>query len=258
LEGITAKDYLERFPSVAGLANSYAAAPSSGSATAASQGISGPRFMVNGDSGNLFINMAEQPLAEKIAAKADEGHAEAAIADAANVGDPDLKVQAFEYIARTIVRKDKITATSALKKMLAALESIKLDRQPAYYASAAGIFRMMGDTESAKDAVQKGLDIAARLYKQDTDSDDPNMAFEAFWPSMNAYSMLLREATQISEIWAIGLLKQIDNAEVRFAAETAIAGSAREVPESRTTMITQKRSSFKMSLGPESMGNSRD
>jgi hypothetical protein len=75
---------------------------------------------------------------------------------------------------------------------------------------------------------------------------------------MNAYSMLLREATQISEIWAIGLLKQIDNAEVRFAAETAIAGSAREVPESRTTMITQKRSSFKMSLGPESMGNSRD
>jgi hypothetical protein len=75
---------------------------------------------------------------------------------------------------------------------------------------------------------------------------------------MNAYSMLLREATQISEIWAIGLLKQIDHAEVRFEAETAIAGSAREVPESRTTMITQKRSSFKMSLGPGSMGNSRD
>jgi hypothetical protein len=115
----------------------------------------------------------------------------------------------------------------------------------------------MGDTESAKDVLQKGLDIAEKLYKQDTDSDDPNTAFEAFWPSVNAYCGLLREAAQISEVWAIGLLKQIDNAEMKFAAETAIAGSALKVSESRATVITQKRSNFKMSLGPEAVEDSR-
>jgi hypothetical protein len=257
LEAITAKDYLERFPSVASLAESYTAAEPSGSATADREGTAGPRFMVNGDSGNLFMNMAEQPSAEKIAAKANAGHADEAITDAANIGNPDLKVQALEYIARATMKKEKGTAASALKKMLAAIESVKLDRQPGYYVSAAGIFRTMGDTESAKDAVIKGLDIVAKLYKQDTDSDDPNRAFEAFWPSTNAYCMLLREAQRTSYKWAVTLLEKIDSPEIRFAAETAIAGSAREVPESRATVITDKRSNFKMSVGPEAMEDSR-
>jgi len=257
LEASTAKDYQERFPSVASLAESYTAAEPSGSATADRQGTAGPRFMVNGDSGNLFLNMAEQPSAEKIAAKADTGHADEAITDAMKISNPDLKVQVLEYIAHATAKKDKTDTALALKKMLAAIESVKLDRQPGYYASAAGIFRMMGDMESAKGTLTKGLDVAAQLYKQDTDSDDPNRAFEAFWPSTNAYCTLLREAHRISESWAVKQLREIDSPQIKFAAESAIAGSALQIPESRATVITQKRSNFRMSLGPEAEDSSR-
>jgi hypothetical protein len=117
---------------------------------------------------------------------------------------------------------------------------------------------MMGDPESAKDAIEKGLGSAADLYKQDTDSDDPNTAFAAFWPSTNAYCVLLRQARRISEAWAVTLLKEIDNPEIRFAAEAAMAGSALNIPESRETIITAKRRGFKISLGAESAQGLQD
>lgn len=250
LETAKTREYLEKFPSVGELAESYATSTSG--STAANGGANPtPGFRVNGDSGNLFMNMTEWPLAERVAAKADAGHADEAIAEAATVSNPDLKVQALEHIARAMARKDPIIATSALGKMLAAVGKVKLDRQPGYYASASGIFLTLGDTESAKDAIEKGLGAAVQLYKQDTDSDDPNTALEAFWPSTNAYCMLLRQARQISELWTFKLLKEIDNPQLRFAAETAVASSALNVPESRTTIITSKRKSFSMSLGAD-------
>jgi hypothetical protein len=252
-----ANEYREKYPWIAGLANSYAASTSSGSA-ADSQATSGPGLKVNGDSGNIFMNMAEWPMAEKIVAKADAGHGGEAIADAANIRNPDLKIQAYEHIARATIKKDTAVAASALKKMLAAIEAAKLDRQPDYYASSANIFILMGNPESAKDAIEKGLDSSAQLYKQDTDSDDPNTAFEAFWPSTNAYCVLLRQARRISEAWSVTLLKKIDNPEIRFAAETAIAGSALNVSASSEMVITSKQKGFRMSLGAESPGTSQN
>ena len=258
LESSRANEYREKYPSVAGLANSYATSTSSGSAFTDGQATSGPRLRVNGDSGNIFMNMAEWPMAEKIAAKADAGHADEAIADATNIHNPDLKIQAYEHIAQATIRKDITVAASALKKMLTAIEDAKLDRQAEYYAAASSIFLLMGDSESAKDAIEKGLGSAAQLYKQDIDSDDPNTAFEAFWPSTNAYCALLRQARRISAGWAVTLLKEIDNPEIRFAAEAAIAGSALNVPESRETIITAKRKGFKLSLGARSADGSQD
>ncbi|HKV92231.1 MAG TPA: hypothetical protein VJW20_06765 [Candidatus Angelobacter sp.] len=254
-----ANEFREKHPSVAGLANSYAASAPSGSAAASdNQATSGAGLRVNGDSGNIFMNMAEWPMAEKIAAKADAGHGDEAITEAASIRNPDLKIQAYEHIARATLKKDTTVAASALKKMLTAIDDAKLGRQPEYYASAASVFVLMGDPASAKDAIEKGLGSAAQLYKQDTDSDDPNTAFAAFWPSTNAYRVLLRQARRISEAWAVTLLKEIDNPEIRFAAEVAIAGSALNVPESRETIITSKRKGFKMSLGAESPEGSQN
>jgi hypothetical protein len=250
LETAKTREYLEKFPSVAELAESYAT--STPGSTASDRGVNlTPGFRVNGDSGNLFMNMAEQPLAEKIAAKADSGYADEAIAEATTISNPDLKVQALEHIAWAVTRKDPRVAASALGKMLAAVEKVKLDRQPGYYASASGIFLTLGDPESAKNAIEKGLGSAAQLYKQDTDSGDPNTAMAAFWPSTNAYCMLLRQARQISELWTFKLLKEIDNPQLRSAAEIAVASSALNVPESRTIIITSKRKSFSMSLGAD-------
>jgi len=257
LEQSKAKEYVERFPSLSRLGDSYAASASSSAATDG-EANSRPGFRVSGDSGNLFMNMAERPMAEKIAARADGGDVAGAVTDAANIGNPDLRVQALEYIARVTMKKDATAAASALAKMLAAVEKLNLDRQPGYYSSAASIFVAMGDLESARQAVEKGLVSAGQLYGQDTDSDDPNTALEAFWPSTNAYCVLLRQARRISETWAVGLLKGIDDPKIRAAAEAAIACSALNVPESQTTMITAKRKGFRMSLGADSPAGSKD
>lgn len=258
LEESKAKDYLERFPSLASMNNGYAAPTSSSSADDNREATLQGNFKVNGDSGNLFINAAERPSAERIAAKADNGNAAEALAEAENIHNADLRVQAFEHIARATMKKDRTLAASALSRMLTTVEKVNVDRQPDYYSSAAAIFIAIGDQASAKESIEKGLESAAQLYAQDADSDDPNRALEAFWPSTNAYCVLLRQARQLSEAWALGLLKKIDNPTIGAAAEAAMAGGALGIPEWRTRIIVDKSKSFRISLGADSPAGSKE
>lgn len=249
LEPARTREYMEKYPTIKALAESYTSSdsppPSSRQALA-----------IHSDPVNLYANMAEWPVAERIASRADTGDPNEALEQAAGLRSTDLKVQAFEHIARAALKKDPSIAASAVKKMLAATEDSKLERQPAYYSSAAQIFMTLGDLDSAKSTIEKGLVSAAKLYKQDSDSDDPNTALSAFWPSTNAYCMLLQRAYFLSEAWAAKLLNEIENPEIRFAAEVAITRSAFNVPASREMTIIAKRNGFQMSLGPDSTEDS--
>jgi hypothetical protein len=258
LEESKVRDYLERFPYLADVAGSYTAPPPPAAVPAGADASPRSIFRPYGDFNTIMFNMSETPLATKVADKADAGHADEAMADVANIRGPDLRVQAFEYIARVTMKKDPGTAASALAKMVAAVEKVHLERQPAYYSAAAGIFIAMGDLPSARNAIEKGLTPAAQLYKQDTDSDDPNTALEAFWPSTNAYCTLLRQARRISEPWAISLLKEIDDPTVKVAAEVAIASSALDVPASRERIRIWKRKRTGGFDGPDVPVDGRD
>jgi len=106
----------------------------------------------------------------------------------------------------------------------------------------------MDQLDDAKKSIEQGMSVAGKLYQSDSDQDDPNTALKAFWPSTNAYCALLRQAARISHPWAISLLKDIKDPEIKVAAETALAGGLLNAPLGPSTITTTKKNSNSMSL----------
>jgi len=52
------------------------------------------------------------------------------------------------------------------------------------------IAKEIGDVDLAVKLFQSGMEQVEKLRSEDTDSDDPNLALKAWWPSVNAYWLL--------------------------------------------------------------------
>jgi hypothetical protein len=232
-----AKSFQEKYPSLASgnLSDSEPSAPK------------GPQFRPSPGSG-IMLAAAEAPAAQKAAAAADAGHEDEAMSQAANIRDPNLRAQTYEYIARVSAKEHSSKAGHAIDKMLDAAGKLDPDQAFPFYVSAAEIYEEIGETEGAKSSIERGLDVAQELLKSDSDDDDPNTALKAFWPSTNAYCKLLREAARISPPWAISLLRTIQDPEVRVSAETALAGGWLGAPIGPSTTMTSKKGSSSFSL----------
>jgi len=58
------------------------------------------------------------------------------------------------------------------------------------------------------------MKLAEKVYAIDTDSDDPNLAFEGAWPSANTWRSCVEEAAKVSPAFAEELLTQIPDPEI--------------------------------------------
>ncbi len=74
-------------------------------------------------------------------------------------------------------------------------------------------------------AVERGSALAEKLYKTDTDSDDPNKAVKAFWPSTNARSNFVRITAEVSPDATRKMVNDIPDGEIRPLIRIALAAS---------------------------------
>jgi hypothetical protein len=240
LDPSAAQRYLEKYPALTAsqIAND---APASVAST-------GPKFHPSAGYGSVMLSMTEMSSAQKLAAEAEKGHADEALAEAGGIADVNLRAQVYEYIARLSAQKQERVAAEALEDMLEAAGKLEPRETLRYYTSAADIYLQMHDMDAAKKTIETGLGLAGKLYAVDSDDDDPNTALKAFWPSTNAYCVLLREAARISPPWAISLLPDIKDPEIRVAAETALAGGWLDAPIGPNTIMTTKKNSNSISF----------
>lgn len=99
----------------------------------------------------------------------------------------------------------------------------------------------VGELAEARDVIGKGLDIAATLYKSDTDADDPNKALKANWPSVAAYIGLLRVAAEIEPNWALQQLRELPDEELRTLALIAMARGLLGKPMGSVIVMNAKK-----------------
>ena len=195
--------------------------------------------------------MAEMPMADKVVAQATAGHESEAIAAAAGIRDLALRAQCYERIARVAAQKHSSAAAEALAKRLDTADKLDGARQSQFYGSAIDVHLQLGDAAAAKSITEKGFAVAARIYADDSNSDDPNTALKAFWPSTNAYCGLLRQAARISPVWAVALLKEIEDPEVKVAAETTLAGAWLDAPIGSSMTMVMKKKGHSTSTRPD-------
>jgi hypothetical protein len=164
----------------------------------------------------------EQQQVAKIAAEADN-HPDNALAQAASVSNQDMRAGLYMTIAKAAAKKSPSVARSALEKLLDLCPQLQESRQVGHLRGAAELYLQMGETDDAKKVVERGFAVSEKLFKTDTNADDPNKALKAFWPSAEAYRSFTRLAGQISPEWALTNLKEISDPEMKVLAETALA-----------------------------------
>jgi hypothetical protein len=206
-------------------------------------------FRSSHDYNSMLVSGLDMPLAQKAAAQVDAGNTDDAMSQASNITDGSLRAQTYEYIARATAKNDKNAATKAIKAMLNAADKLQPSQGFVYYASAAAIYTQMDETEDAKKSIEAGLSVARKLYKDDSDDDDPNTALQAFWPSTNAFCTIMREAAHVSSTWAVSLLQDIKDPGLRVAAEIALAAGWLDAPIGPSTTMTVKKNKNALYLG---------
>jgi hypothetical protein len=186
----------------------------------------------------------------KIAAEAEK-HPRDALAMTTSVSNLNLRSQALLMIARSTWKNDSSIAREALQKFMDLYPSLELTQQVMCLSTAANIDLNMGETDDAKNVIEKGLAAADAAYKKDSNADDPNKALKAYWPSAEAYRGMLRLAVRISPAWAANLAKEISDPEMKVVAQIAMAASMLEIPTGSTMIMSQTKQGTSMSMSME-------
>jgi tetratricopeptide (TPR) repeat protein len=245
---------LKKYQAVQSALNQYPQGTQSLAPSDGSKNKGGVSMMVGGPppglSGPQDANMQEMHRADRIAADAVE-HPEQAMANAETISSKDMRASAYRSIARETLKKHPTTARAALKKLLELAPDQKPEMGMMSVSEVAQMYLETGDKDEARKAIEKGLKIAESAYKEDTNPDDPNKALKAYWPSTQSYIRLLRIAGQISPTWALTLIKDISDDEVRVAAETGLAAGWLDLPTGLTIMSSHndgKNNTMMMSI----------
>jgi len=175
-------------------------------------------------------------------------HPEDALANAAVIPDKSSRVQAYMGIAQVNAKSNPSVTREALAKVTDALGDIELMQQVSTVSSVAKMYLDLDDSATAKKLIEKGMGIAEKAYKQDTNADDPNKALKAYWPSAEAYRGMLRLAAKISAPWAMELLKDISDPEMKGMGQIALAQSWLDLPAGQHTIMSSNKSGTSMSM----------
>jgi hypothetical protein len=154
------------------------------------------------------------------------------------------RAEAYVAIARTAMKKNPSAARDALEEMAASLK----DAAHPYHAlehwgEGMTIAKEMGELELAVKLFRSGMEQVDKLKNEDTDSDDPNLALKAWWPSVRAYWWLVKAAAQFSPHTALEQVRAIKDPEIVAVLEVKLADNGLgALAEESITMVNKKSS----------------
>jgi hypothetical protein len=89
------------------------------------------------------------------------------------------------------VSKSALDEFSTIQDQLTPQEMTGIDTLPELYLN-------VGDMDGAKKALDILVKAAGKIYEHDTDSEDPNKAFEGAWPSTDLWRKAIQQGAKIS------------------------------------------------------------
>lgn len=195
-------------------------------------------------------NPLEMQKMAKLIEDADE-HPQDSIANAGTLTSPEMKVQAYLGIARETWKKNSSAARAALGKANESVGKLDPEQQLTSLRDLAGLYESLGDKDESKKVIEKGIASAEKMLKTDTNAEDPNQAPKAYWPSTGAYRSMLALAAKISPTWAVSLLKEIPDEDIKAINQIAIANSLLQTRGGMLEVMQFTKSSGRMMVAME-------
>ena len=155
------------------------------------------------------------------------------------------RAQAYVAIARTAMKKNRPAARDALEQMAASLtDAAHPYHAVEHWGEGMTIAKEMGEVDLAVKLFRSGMGQVDKLKKEDTDSDDPNLALKAWWPSVWAYWWLLKAAAQFSPTTALEQVRAMKDPEILAVLEVRLADNSLGARAGESiTMVNKTRSS---------------
>ena len=154
---------------------------------------------------------------------------------------PRAKAMALEVIARMTIKKDASVSRRALDQLVETAPDLRPEEQARHLASAADVYLKLEDEASARKAIEKGTDSAAKLFREDSENDNVNEALKAYWPSSAAWRQFIRLAARISEPFALSLVNEIPDPEIKAVQRLALVGDLLGSPAEGTASIVSRK-----------------
>lgn len=167
-----------------------------------------------------------------------------------SVGSVAPRADALLKIAQLAITKhhDSAGARDAIEGLPESLENVRpTDRIETveYWAQGVEMASQIGEFELAKRLLRDGAKEIEKLKSKDTDSNDPNLALKAWWPSSAALSRLMLAASSISPRTALESIGYISDPEVRIVCQVRLANQELGVGTGQAIiMVRQMKSAW--------------
>lgn len=154
------------------------------------------------------------------------------------------RAQAYLAIARAAMKKNPSAARNALEEMEASLKNAPYPYHTMKnWLAGMTIATEMGEVDLALKLFRSGMEQADKLRSEDGDTDDPNLALKAWWPSVSAYRQLAQAASQFSPSTALEQVREIKDPEILLLLEVRLANNGLGArAEESITMVHKKTS----------------
>jgi len=144
------------------------------------------------------------------------------------------RVNALIKVARATRQKHPDIAKSALDTSRKNLEDIDPLQRGHFLIDITDLYLQMDRPDDARKTLRESMKTAEKLYAQDADANDPNLAFKGVWPSAGLWWKCVQSAASISPDLPEQLMAEIPDAEIAAYERVAWANSLlgkRESPE---------------------------
>jgi hypothetical protein len=156
------------------------------------------------------------------------------------------RADALLAVAKAVMKKNPAAATDALQRMGEALKSGEHPYGATQdWTEGIRIANQIGEDYLALALFHSGMDQADQLASQDADSDDPNLALKAWWPSTSAAWQLVRTASEISTSAALERVRETKDLEILLVLEIGLANKELGAHVEQSITSVQKRRSKK-------------
>ena len=165
-----------------------------------------------------------------------------------SAGDPGLfspRLSALEGIARNQAKKSPKAAKSALDEMVKLADQLS-PRQGLSFADVPELYLRIGDKDAARTALKSLSKIAEKVYLQDTNPDDPNLAFKGIWPSSRLWRSCVETAKKVSAELASEIIAAIPDDDISAFQNITYASSLLNAPTFPATWAERHKNGISM------------
>src|SRR4029077_14211156 len=163
-----------------------------------------------------------------------------------SAGTATPRAKALLNIAKVTMTKSPSAARDALEGMSESLRSVDPTGRSSptdYCAEGIEIATKIEEIDLPKKLLKEGIGQVEKLKNKDADSDDPNLALKAWWPSTAMLSKLILTASRISSRTALDATQEITDPEIRLSCQVRLANRQLGARIGQTIVMVDRKQS---------------